>query len=212
MAVEFQDSKATLSQTLHQVADSLTTETIQVRTLLEKAGEHGLLFFCMLLTVPFLIPVSIPGVSTIFGLVIILIGLGVMLNRVPWLPDFIMRREIKTADLVPALHRGANTFSRLDTLSKPRLSALTNGTVMNRLNGLALIFGAVLLLFPLGLVPLSNTLPALAILFLAVGSLQRDGILIVLGYLMLIATVVYFAALALAAIAAGQGIQSLLGS
>lgn len=212
MAVEFQDGGNTLSQTLHQVADSLTTETVQVRTLLEKAGEHGLLFFCMLLTVPFLIPVSIPGVSTAFGLVIILIGVGVMLNRVPWLPEFIMKREIKTADLVPALHRGASTFSRLDNLSKPRLSALTSGLVINRLNGLALIFGAVLLLFPLSLIPMSNTLPALAILFLAVGSLQRDGVLILLGYIMLIATVLYFAALGVAAIAAGQGLQSLLGS
>ena len=45
-----------------------------------------MLLVCVFLTLPFLLPVSIPGVSTVFGLAIILIGVGVTLNRVPWLP------------------------------------------------------------------------------------------------------------------------------
>ena len=75
-----------------------------------------------------------------------------------------------------------------------------------------LVLSAILLMFPLGLIPFSNTLPALAILFLAIGMLQRDGIFIALGYLMIVATVVYFGALFAAAVLAGQGIMSLLGS
>ena len=69
--------------------------------------------------------------------------------------------------------------------------------------------GSVLLIFPLGLVPFSNTLPAWAILLLAAGLLQRDGLLILLGYLFLLATVIYFGVLAYGAIAAGQGIMGL---
>ena len=58
-----------------------------------------------------------------------------------------------------------------------------------------LLLGAVLLIFPLGLVPFSNTLPAWAMLLLAAGLVQRDGVLILLGYLFLLGTIVYFAAL-----------------
>jgi len=42
--------------------------------------------------------------------------------------------------------------------------------------------------------------------------LQRDGIFVLLGYLALVATIVYFGALVGAAILAGQGLSSLLGS
>jgi len=45
---------------------------------------------------------------------------------------------------------------------------------------------------PFGLIPFSNTLPAIAILFFAIGLLQRDGICILLGHLVNFATIVYF--------------------
>ena len=75
-----------------------------------------------------------------------------------------------------------------------------------RVNGLALIFGGVLLMAPLGLIPFSNTLPAFGILLLAVGMSQRDGLVVLAGYGMLVATVIYFGALAWAAYAAGRGL------
>jgi hypothetical protein len=87
---------------------------------------------------------------------------------------------------------------------KPRLMNLTTGAVANRLNGVALTFSGILLLFPLGLVPFSNTLPALAILLLAVGMLQRDGYAIVAGYIAMIATIIYFGALGLMVVMGGQ--------
>jgi hypothetical protein len=62
----------------------------------------------------------------------------------------------------------------------------------------------VLLIFPLGLVPFSNTLPAWGILLLAAGLLQRDGLLILLGYLFLLGTIVYFAALGIGVLTGAQ--------
>lgn len=79
------------------------------------------------------------------------------------------------------------------------VAVLSQSAVMNRINGLALIFAAVLLMMPLGLVPFSNTLPAVAILFLAVGISQRDGAVVAAGYVMNAATVIYFGLLAWAA-------------
>ena len=51
-----------------------------------------------------------------------------------------------------------------------------------------------------------NTLPAIAILLLSLGILERDGVFIVGGYLMNVATIVYFGALAIGAFKAGQGV------
>jgi hypothetical protein len=212
MTVQFQDTRATLSQTLTNTASSISGEQITLRQLLELIGEQGLLLFCMILVIPFLLPISIPGVSTVFGLVIILIGIGVTLNRLPWLPRRLMERAVATANLVEAMKKGAETFARLDRVIRPRLLPLTDGAVINRINGLGLTLGGILLLFPLGLVPFSNTLPGIAVLFLAVGILQRDGLFIIAGHLMNVVTIIYFAALAIGALLAGQGLMSLIGS
>jgi hypothetical protein len=211
-SVEFKDTDQSLSQALESTAAGMTGETVTLREVFAQLGEHGLLAFCAFLTLPFLIPVSIPGVSTVFSIVIILLGLAVTLNRLPWLPARLMNRQLVVAQLKPTLQNGAKFVARFDRFLRPRLLGLTASANLNRLHGLALIFGAVLLMFPLGLVPLSNTLPALAILFLSLGIVQRDGVFVLLGYVMNVVTLVYFAVLAAGVILAGQGLGALLGS
>jgi len=209
--VEFQDSKDSLGNTLIEVASRLQGETVTLRQVLALLGEQGLLVFCAFLTLPFLIPVSIPGISTVFGAVIVLLGIGITLNRVPWLPKRLMHRPFHVSKLVPVLHGGAKFVARFDRLTHPRLQYLTATAGINQAHGFALTAGAVLLVFPFGFIPLSNTLPALAILFLALGTLQRDGWFVVAGYALLIVTLIYFALLVLGAIAGGQALGNLLG-
>lgn len=43
-----------------------------------------------------------------------------------------------------------------------------------------LIFASILLMIPLGLMPIGNTLPALIILFLSIGIIQKGGTIILL--------------------------------
>jgi len=207
--VEFRDSTAPLGETLRGLAQSIAGEKVTVRELLGMIGEQGLLLALMFLTLPFLVPISIPGVSTVFGLVGILISIGITFNRMPWLPDRLLDRPIDAMKLKQAIERGATTFGRIDRISHPRLQRLTQDGTMNRLAGLGLLAGTILLIFPLGLVPFSNTLPAWGILLLAAGLLQRDGVLILLGYLFLLATVVYFSALAIGLLTGTQWVMNL---
>jgi hypothetical protein len=46
---------------------------------------------------------------------------------------------------------------------------------------------------PFALIPFSNTLPALALLFIAIGSLQQDGLCVLIGHLANFITIAYFA-------------------
>jgi hypothetical protein len=211
MEVPLHDPTKTLSGTLADTAKSISGEKVTLRQLLELVGEQGMLMFCMILMLPFMLPVSVPGVSTVFSVAVIFIGIGVTLNRIPWLPDRLMRRTIATEHLIPALEKGVALLTRVDRFIRPRILLLTHGATVNRFNGLVLIFAGVLLIMPLGLVPFSNTLPGLAILFLCAGMVQRDGIFILLGYLLNVATVIYFSVLFTAAVMAGQGIRSLVG-
>ena len=53
---------------------------------------------------------------------------------------------------------------------------------INRCNGLLIMLAALLLMLPLGAIPFTNAMPAWAILLLAIGMLQRDGLFVALGY------------------------------
>lgn len=200
----FADTQVTLGEALRHIISRIQGEQITLRELLILVGEQGLLLFCIVLTLPFLLPVSIPGVSTIFGIVIILVGIGITLNRVPWLPSKLMERPIPNEHLVPTLEKGIQLAERMERWLQPRLIRITSGALANRMNGLALTLSGVLLLFPLSFIPFSNTLPGVAILLLALGMLQRDGYFVVAGYLAMVATILYFGGLALAVVLGGQ--------
>lgn len=164
--------------------------------LLDQFGDDGLLLLTIFLTLVFLIPVSIPGVSTAFGAAILLIGFSRLRNKPLWLPARLRVRNIPTARLRPALERSLAWIQRLERISRPhRLPHLAQGRGVEVFNNLAFMLAAALLMAPFGFVPFSNTLPALALLLFAVGFLQRDGGAVLLAHVANLATIVYFSVL-----------------
>jgi len=207
--IGFSDTDKSTSAVLQDVIDSMDDEHVTLRQILERMGESGLLLLCGLLSLPFLVPVSIPGVSTVFGAGIVLIGIAITFNRLPWLPEKVADRKLERARLVPVLERGLKILRKFDRYVRPRLPGLTAGAVVNRFNGLVLTAAGVLLMMPLSFIPFSNTLPGVAILLLSTGISQRDGVVVAVGHLMVLLTLVYFAGLAYGAFAAGQSLNLL---
>ena len=161
--------------------------------LLDQFGDDGLLLLTIFLTLVFLIPVSIPGVSTVFGAAILLVGISRVFGRPLWLPAKLRARNLPAARLRPALDGGLHWVRRLEKISRPyRLRGLVEGALPELFNNLAFILAALLLMAPFGFVPFSNTLPGLALLLYAIGMIQRDGTAIVLGHLANIGTIIYF--------------------
>jgi hypothetical protein len=184
-----------VSAVLSDIIRMMPAEGLTLRTLLEWLGERGLLIFCMILTIPFLLPVSIPGSSIPFGLLITLNAIGLAMHKSPWLPNRLMNRHLASYQLVPMLRKGAHLFARLERLVRPRLLPLTHRGTIGRFNVLLLGFSGLLMTAPLPL-PFSNTLPAYGVLFLAMGSLERDGYAIIAGYVLVLLTLGYFSTVA----------------
>jgi len=175
------------------VIDALPPGRVEVADIRDLFGQEGLMLLSVFLTMPFMIPVSIPGVSTVFGVAILLIGVSRLLGRKLWLPKRIEQRTIPANKLRAGLTQGLVVVQRLERIARPfRLKWFTTGKVTGTLNSCSLIAGALLLMALFGLIPFSNTLPALALLSLAIGVLQRDGVCILLGHLVNVATIIYF--------------------
>lgn len=184
---------APLGEQLASIIDNLPEDKLTLGELLEVFGDEGLLLLTMMLTLVFLIPVSIPGVSTVFGAAILLVGISRLTGRPLWLPTKLTSRALPADKLRPGLARGMKWVQRLEKISRPhRLRVFVDGRVQDLINNLAFILAALLLMAPFGFIPFSNTLPGLALLFYAVGLIQRDGGAMLLGHLANIATLIYF--------------------
>lgn len=195
MSTEFQQVDKRFSDALAEIVRLMPVEGLTLRELLHRLGARGLLMLCMVLTVPFLLPISIPGLSIPFGLVIALSGVGIVTRSAPWLPDRLMNRRLASEQLIVILGKGIGLFARLERLTRHRLLPLTHGATMGRFNGILLMLSGILLMSPLPL-PFSNTLPAYGALFLAAGSLEFDGYVVLAGYMMLLLTISYFGVVA----------------
>lgn len=206
MEMQRKNIEMTAAESVEHVIKNLSGDVVTLSEIINVIGREGMLVFCIFLTLPFMVPVSIPGISTLFGLAIGLIGLGIMTHRPPWLPDRLIRKKFPAHRLRLALEKGTIWIHRLERISRPSIPVLTYGSGMARINGLMLIAGALLLMAPFGLIPFSNTLPGLAILFLATGVLQRDGRSVLLGYMTLVLTALYFSFLLRGGIAFLQGV------
>ena len=183
-----------LSEKLNAAIASLPEGGVTLAEIRDLIGHEGLMLLTAFLTIVFLVPVSIPGVSTVFGGAILLISIARLRGRNLWLPERLERREVSSEKLRYAFERGLRWFKELEKISRPRrLAWLTKGPVLHFVNNAGLILGAALLMAPFGLIPFSNTLPAIAILVFAIGFLHRDGVCILLGHLSNIATTIYFA-------------------
>ncbi len=186
-----------LGEQLGAVIDRLPAGgQLTLADLLAQLGDEGLLVVSILLTLVFLIPVSIPGVSTVFGAAILLVGISRLSGRPLWIPARLADRALPADRLRPGLLAGMAWVRRLERIARPyRLRGLVDGRLQGIVNDLAFIFAALLLMMPFGFVPFSNTLPALALLLYAVGFIQRDGGSVLLGHVATLGTVAYFSVL-----------------
>ena len=190
-------SGKSLRETFSSIQKILPSNGVTLSMVLELVGKESFLILAAFLALPFLAPVSIPGVSTAFGAIILLIGISLILDRQPWLPYRFMTHVFPTDKIRTCLSQGLIWINRLEKISHRRVPILCHGHLISIINGLVVVASSILLMAPLAFIPFSNTLPALTILLLSIGILQYDGIFILLGYLFLIVTSFYFAMIAL---------------
>ena len=209
-AVQFRNPEVRLSEALSTTRQAIDGHQVTLRELLLLVGEQGLLVFCAILAMPFLLPVSLPFMSTALGVPMLLIGYAVTMNRVPWLPDRLLNHSLPSATVQHVLERAVKAFDRFEHLVRPRMLSLTATPLVNTVHGIALVVAVVALMAPLPLIPLANTLPALGIILLCLGMAERDGTLLLFGHLVVLVSVLYVGALFYFAAKAGSDPQAAL--
>jgi hypothetical protein len=121
----------------------------------------------------------IPGTTTILGAPLLLMGAQLILRQDQlWLPRWALRRSIERAAYRSGVETVLPRVKQVERLSRPRLCIMTS-PVAEMLIGLATVFLAFILVLPIWG---GNLVPALIISTFGFGLMQRDGLVVLVGW------------------------------
>ncbi|RZJ28830.1 MAG: exopolysaccharide biosynthesis protein [Brevundimonas sp.] len=146
-----------------------------------------------------------PGGTTLTGAPLLLLSMELALGRdTLWIPHWAGRVSVNRQTFRKLSARFRKPLKLMERLARPRLYALTGGLGQG-LIGLACVFLAAVLVLPIWG---GNLLPAVAIGFFSLGVMQRDGVSVLIGWVLTGATVaVLFLAWALIVATVEHGLR-----
>lgn len=159
---------STLFEALHR---QVAQDEVTVRWVLQHLDHQSFGLVLLLLG----IVAAVPGICTVAGVLIVMLGFEMMLGREqPYFPAWIADRPLPTRRARPVMAAAIAALRLVEKLVRPRWWPAGNG--VKRLVGLAVLLASLrLILVP---VPFSNLLPAAIVALVALAYLERDGLLL----------------------------------
>ena len=177
------------SQELNRLLIKLSVQSISIAEILRQTGKRGFCLVISLLVLPFLFPMP-PGLSGVMGLGCLILGGQMALGRKsPWLPKRVARFKFPRSLTRQLLKNVRRLITWLEKIVRTRWLGISKHPYAWRGNGLCIAWLSILLMLP---IPFTNPLPAIAILLLAVATIELDGLLMCVGYFLGLVNTVFF--------------------
>jgi hypothetical protein len=172
--------KAKVSQILHGLTVGQPDERLTVADLQREFGDRAFGLLLLLFALPNCIPIpGIPGLSTITGLPVVFFALQLALGReYPYLPAWLRGQSFTRGQLAHLIVKAGPKLRWVEAMIRPRIAMAVNGAG-ERLLGIIVLVLAITLSLP---IPLGNLLPAIALALLSLALVERDGLLVLVGY------------------------------
>lgn len=164
------------SELLEDLIEAFPGESVRVGELIDRLDSraHGMLL--LVLALPMCVP-NVPGISTIFGVLMLAPALQMVLgSRRLMLPKRVRDWRVDCSALRRTFNLAIPSLKRVEYLIRPRWSRLTRfpATI---LVGLQTLLMALVLILP---IPFANWPPGMTVAMTALALLQRDGLLMML--------------------------------
>ena len=176
---DYQSDTRPFSQVLEDIGTKKDPK-LYLGELVDAFGERGfgaLMLFFGLMNIAIGI---IPGTTTILGAPLLLMGLQLATRADQlWLPKWALRRWIERAAYRSGVEKVLPRVRMVERLSKPRLHMMTS-EISEILIGIATVALAGILILPIWG---GNLVPALIISTFGFGLMQRDGLVVLVGWL-----------------------------
>ena len=192
--------RTVFSAELQDLIERFDDRPVSLGEILEATQGRGYYLLLLLIALPFVGPIPLPGFSIPFGLAVTLLGARLALERKPWLPQRLLRHEFPARSLGKLLGAVRRIMRGIEYFLRPRLAFLTDRAVFRRTAGLLIAVSGLMLMLPIPL-PFSNSLPAWTVILLAAGALGRDGLFFLAGCFSFALSIAYFTLVALGGMA-----------
>jgi hypothetical protein len=183
-----------LSQTIADLVVEKVGEPLSLNRLLDRMEGRGTYLVIIVLCAPFVVPVSLPGLSTVMGGIISILLLELLSGKRVHFPRFLGDRVFP-----PVIQRrlvgGSIAFLRwIEKFVRPRRTQWLRWRIVEIVNAFILLALALLLALPLPSPPFffTNSIPGYAIILISASIMEQDGYLIWIGYAAAAANVVFF--------------------
>lgn len=180
-----------LSEQLEELRLTFSHRPATLREVVVSLEGRAYTLLMIVFALPFVAPVSVPGSSTPLGLIIASIAVQMAFGRLPWLPRQLLDWRLPPGFFARVIPVTAKIVRAIERVLHPRWPWWTASPVVKGIHLLAIVVAALLLALPI-LVPLTNMFPGWAILLLACGLLERDGVFILIGYAVFMITAAFF--------------------
>jgi hypothetical protein len=169
-----------LSALLEDLKARTMGEEVTLQTLLEAFHERGFGFFLLLFALPAALPVPAIGLNAIIALpLLILTAQQAMGRHTIWLPESWLSKSVSKEKIDGYIDSANPWVKKIETFIRPRLPIITQGFSSNMI-GILGFFMALAVSIPL---PLTNTVPSIGIVCMAIGVIMRDGLAVIIGIL-----------------------------
>ncbi len=163
---------------------------IELGGILEIFGRDGHHLLILFLIIPFLQPIPLFGLSSLFGTLICILVLLYGFGKPAWLPKRWEKIRIKREIIYAIAVKRRRWILKISKVLHPRLHLFFRGP-FSWLSNLVAFISAVLLALPLP-IPFSNAFPAWVIFLQAIAHLEDDGLFVVLSYVQFLLCTLFF--------------------
>lgn len=167
-----QNNPRKLSLVLKDAINGLKEDSIKLQQLTDHLGTRAYGIFIVLMS----LPNFIPGLAAISSIILIIFSLQMFAGiEKPWLPKFIRELSLKRSTLKEGIEKLLPYIERLEHYIQPRFIFISSVTAI-RCTGIVIAYLNFIILLPF---PFSNLIPAIAVLAIAFGLLQKDGLIVI---------------------------------
>ena len=173
--IQQDDVSHNVTRLLRRLADDGGDAGLTLHEIRDRLDERAYGLLILLLSIPCLVP-GLYGVPQVVGLIVILLAGQMLVGREePWLPRWFLNLRCKGSWLKAMADFAETKLGWIDRLSRPRLRRFADGPG-EKLAAVFMILATVTIVMPL-----TNTIPSIALALLSVGLIQRDGLFVLAG-------------------------------
>lgn len=167
------------SALINDIYNKNVEDNIKVGTLLKSIDSGGFALLNLIFAIILMIPLP-PPIAIIAGLIIMFLSFQMIIGmKEVWLPKIITEKSIKRTTLTVIVEKSTIYLYKLERFTRRRFTFVSN-PITERIIGAFIFFLAGITLTP---IVFANTIPGLAIILISFGMINKDGLMVIIGFI-----------------------------